>query len=75
MKDDIHTDERYCFDLRANFEQAASPLAYRMHDRDRRLDEDNNDGWCGTPYQVADAGHRQHEAFALIDAWLDAQGG
>ena len=51
--------------LKCDLAQASSPIRY--------LGGDDDDEWVTTPYQVADARHDEHEAVALVVAWLGGE--
>ena len=49
--------------IRADYSQAACPIQYWTV----------QDQWDSTPYQVADAGHRDFEAAKMVAEWLARQ--
>jgi hypothetical protein len=53
------------FRWRADLEQAGAPIQVES--------SDEPGGWINTPYQTADARHREDEARALILDWLVAE--
>ncbi len=54
-------------EITADFAQAASPIRYRV------LDRDEPGQFSPTVYQVADAQHDPERALELVNDWLDAQ--
>ncbi len=55
--------------IRADYSQAACPIQCLRTDDDDDAEED----WVSTPFQVADAGHRDFEAVEMVAAWLKSQ--
>ena len=53
--------------IQFNAEQASAPIRWKMADPES---DGGPDEWQSTPFQTADAGLREHEALAMVQAWI-----
>jgi len=52
--------------IQADLDQAAAPILYSI---------DGGQTFHSTPFQTADASHSEEKLAALVDGWLDSEGG
>ncbi len=57
-------------EIKLDLVQASAPIFWRMTDAHSRGGPIE---WQSTPYQTADAGHRESDAITLVTEWLATQ--